>query len=442
MSDTTPTLVPPLVAPLTPTPLPAPVTGLTDKQVAALGGTIVPLYIYPIPPKQSDLAPFEPSTGKTSDQGHKIGIVVDVTIPSTGATATNVLYEFDTGGKGFWASQGQFTASGTNPVIPASGNAANLGAVITQYSSGITYLGTGVVATVSLPQAVVPDNGPVPTVTTGMAVVETILELSDGQELPGSFPIFGNFSGDFGVSLQQTATVTPPLKHNLPYPFDLQVPSQQPALLSIMAQLGVDSFIVDLVTPTAPAAAPGAGTLPVKAGRLILGPSSAFAPYFPQYQAMTATGTTYTPPQSSASAKPIATYEEALLFGSLAVASNQAVGVPVVFDTGAPGVMLHSGEQPPQLSKDGFTPVVGDQLLLNTQLDSGEGTGSESNVQSLLSFTVGEVIGENAASMAGIVGQTQSGFINTGLTTFLAYQIMYDLQNGLIRFPAQGKATT
>lgn len=439
MSDTAPILLPPVVAPLTPTPLPAPVTGLTDAEVAALGGTIVPLYIYPIPPKQPDPAPFEPSLEKKPDLGHKIGIVVDVTIPSTGATATNVLYEFDTGGKGFWASQGQFTASGSHPVVPSAGNAANLGAVITQYSSGITYLGTGVVATVSLPQAVVPNNGPVPSVTTGMAVVETILDLSDGQEVSTSFPIFGNFFGDFGVSLQQTATVTPPLKHNLPQPFNQQVPSQQPALLSIMAQLGVDSFIVDLVTPTAPAAALGAGTPPAKAGRLILGQSSAFAPYFPQYQQMTATGTTYTPPQASTA---IATYEEALLFGALGVGSNQAVGVPVVFDTGAPGVMLHSGDQPPQLSKDGFTPAVGDQLLLNTQLESGEGTDSESNTQSLLSFTVGEVVGENAASMAGIVGQTQSGYINTGLTSFLAYQIMYDLQNGLIRFPAQGKTAT
>lgn len=430
MSDTFPPVLSPAEAPVATTPLPAPITTLTNDEVSTLNGVVIPLYLFKIPPKTTS-SNGNDGTTKTPALGYKVGIVVDVTIPATGATASNVLYEFDTGGKGFWASQGQFAASDSQPIIPPSTSSANLGAVVTQYSSGITYLGTGVVATVSLPQAIVPKDGAVPSVTTGMAVVETILELSDGSEAVGSFPIFGNFFGDFGVSLQQTTTSVPTLKHSLPSPYNQQVPSsQQPALLSIMAQLGADCFIVDLVTDVQPpkgAVIPGGA---VKSGRLILGSSAAFASYFPQYQAMAATGSTYTPPDSTTA---ITTYEEALITASLALGGNEALNVPVILDTGTPGVMLHSGVEPPTLSASDFTPTQGQAFVVTTQLT----TGLTPQEQSLLSFSVGEVIGQNNVEMAKIVNQTSSGAVNTGLNTFLLYQTMYDLANGLIRFPAQ-----
>lgn len=434
MSDTFPPVLPPSEAPVVTTPVPAPVTTLTNDEVNTLGGIVIPLYLFEIPPKTTS-PNDDDGTKKPPVLGYKVGIVVDVTIPSTGATASNVLYEFDTGGKGFWASQGKFVASANQPIIPPSTNTANLGAVVTQYSSGITYLGTGVIATVSLPQAIVPKDGPVPSVTTGMAVVETILELSDGSEAAGAFPIFGNFFGDFGVSLQQTTTSAPTLKHSLPSPYNQQLPSSsQPALLSIMAQLGVECFIVDLVTDVQPPKGTVIPTGAVKFGRLILGSSAAFATYFPQYQAMAATGTTYTPPQSTT---PITTYEEALITASLALGKNQALNVPVILDTGAPGVMLHSGTEPPTLSASDFTPTQGETFVVTTQLT----TGNTTHEQSLLSFSVGEVIGQNSVEMAKIVNQTTSGAVNTGLNTFLLYQTMYDLANGLIRFPATSAAS-
>lgn len=57
---------------------------------------------------------------------------------------------------------------------------------------------------------------------------------------------------------------------------------------------------------------------------------------------------------------------------------------------------------------------------------------SAQSPQSLLSFVAGEQVGMNCISLSST--QEQSPMVNTGITVFFRYDVMFDVQNGLIGF--------
>lgn len=72
--------------------------------------------------------------------GYKVGIRVNLTDPATGAAASEILYEFDTGGKGFYAS----IPKDQRERFPKPSK--TYGHIYNHYSSGIDYFGQAVLS--------------------------------------------------------------------------------------------------------------------------------------------------------------------------------------------------------------------------------------------------------------------------------------------------------
>ncbi|KPF86479.1 hypothetical protein IP70_09470 [alpha proteobacterium AAP38] len=146
----------------------------------------------------------------------KIGINVAVSVPGWNNDQPVVqVYEFDTGGKGFWVDSTNLPLLEVEP----------LGSVETLYTSGNFYEGTAALATVSFPDATVPSGTSVPAITATVGLVTTfnrypqgcmiqstdplvVVKRSNGETqtaVPDKFPIFTKCYGDFGASLDATA---------------------------------------------------------------------------------------------------------------------------------------------------------------------------------------------------------------------------------------------
>ncbi|BAI76109.1 hypothetical protein AZL_d02830 (plasmid) [Azospirillum sp. B510] len=380
------------------TALPSPLN-LTIEQILNAGATIVPLFI----------VPFD----KTNPYARKVGIPVIVTpdAPTHGTQLPEpVLFEFDTGGKAFWADSAK---------LPSLAGCTTHGEVFTQYTSGITYFGQATDVYVSLIAGAGP--GPVTTKAT-IAAVDTILRPKDQQEGPSTFPIFNYFSGDFGVSLQSTASAPQsPLKHQLPSGYS--PPSSMPEMLGVLSQLSYNNgagFIVDLVNtvPYIGEELPK-GTL---VGRLILGGIETLATSFPLAYAMQSAGTSYT--QLFGDETKIATYAEGIATGTAYVQVPDtpyasAPDISYVMDTGATETTFYQGTN----LNVSMRPAVGDSIVLN--LDGG---------QTVMKFTAGSEQCNDLTAWGK--GDRGNGCVNTGLGMFLQFPVLYDLANGKLCLPA------
>ncbi|MCW2243754.1 hypothetical protein [Azospirillum canadense] len=378
------------------TPLPQPLN-LSISQVEDAGATIVPLFMIPYDPAKPDAL--------------KLGIPVIITAQDpntmTGDLPAPVLYEFDTGGKGFWAN-----AAGLN----VTGKQTH-GVVYNQYASGITYVGTATDVYVSLPSS----YGLVSTQAT-VGLVDMLLELETviplTLELPTSFPIYNYFVGDFGASLQATQS-SPVLKHSV---FEKKLPADIAQMLGVLSQIPYKNgagFIIDVVNTE-----PYDGTdLPAgtRIGRLILGGIDSLASSFPFASPMKSPGDYQ---QLFTGGTSVTTYEESVIAGTAYVQASEAqpasaTDVPFILDTGATLTTFYGGTNlGPKMA-----PKKGDTIVLNAE--SG---------QTLLNFVAGDVSCRNQTKWS--TGHGEQGSINTGLAPFRKYPVLYNLSNGTVAFPA------
>ncbi len=333
------------------------------------------------------LVPFKDKGGAPE---YKLGINV---VASNGIEKTAAqLYEFDTGGQGAWL----YPNSGIKP--PA---VADCKLTIT-YTSGIIYHAVPTQLTLTFPDAEVVSSDLPP------LSVDVTVGLIGQVDGPHTMPIYGHFWGDFGAALQG---FTPS-------------PSQiAPSLLTVLAQLPEpynSGFIVDIDPYPSE---PPAGKTPW--GRVILGVTDELRTYFPNTVAMNPAAP-YVSPQTQ---QPINTYTEPVINGDLQVTNNSplttggsANDIGIVFDTGAPGTMLHQG------TAVNFSAAVGDTLQLQP---------SATPIYSLLDFTVGNQPGLNAVGSASsdVLG-IPAGYINTGIGAFFQYPILFDLTNKVVGFPS------
>jgi hypothetical protein len=340
---------------------------------------IVPLTINPAPP----ISPAAPAAAATSKKdgataGYKIGIKLTVSTPQ--GSAPEQMYEFDTGGQGFWV-----LPTGSLPVP----HVADCPLQIT-YTSGLNYKAAPTLATIVFSESASPQ-----------LAVNAVVGLIGEAGGPQVFPIFNQFWGDFGCALQGFANSTAGAL-------------SKPSLLTALAQLPPpynSGFIVD-VGPY-----PGTNATNIPPGQLIVGLTPELRGLFPNTMSMAPS----TPYLSAASATPIGTFQENAVNGTLQVAGNTASNIGVVFDTGAPGTMLHPG------SAVTFQAGPGDPLVLAPEPPAP---------YSLLNYLVGLDTGANSAQNSSQnLLQISTGYINTGLTSFFQSQIMFDLEKGVIGFP-------
>ena len=168
---------------------------LEERAVPATAPYIIPLELVNISPKEQ--APV-----------YKLGIYIGL------GGGTPKLYEFDTGGKGFWAA---YSAKDCDCQWWGRANVKQKGTLKTVYSSGNVYKANLVSTTVTFFSPGANGEPPSPVVSSGSVEMAQITQfyntnnsnaakdwnkaLKDGEP-----PLFGNFYGDFGASLQPIAS--------------------------------------------------------------------------------------------------------------------------------------------------------------------------------------------------------------------------------------------
>lgn len=365
---------------------------LTEAQISAAGASVIPLYVVPLSP--------------SANPDYKVGIRVGVG-PKASSTVSPVFFEFDTGGKGFWASSQALDQDFSGCV--------KHGGVYNQYDSGITYIGAATDVYVTLFDA----NGPAtePVLAT-VGLVDEIFALTKGAvrtEEASQFPIFPcggsngsefGFWGDFGASLQATS-LNAPLKHQLPK--NVIVPVETCQMLTVLSQLPYNNgpgFIVDLANLEA---APTDLGLPEgsRVGRLILGGMNTLGAYFATVFPLVSEGGYVSP----ATGLNYQTFSEAAGSGDVYVeaggVTTQASGIGFILDTGAPVTTFH------QTSAFSLNPKPGDRVIISQQ-----------GQISLLDYVVGDIPGTNETNTQPT---TANASVNTGLAPYFLYPVAFEL---------------
>ncbi|MBN8929273.1 MAG: Hint domain-containing protein [Rhodospirillales bacterium] len=362
----------------------------------------IPLYVFPY------------------QHGYKIGIEASL----DGGTTFH-MFEFDTGGTGFWSSY--------DPAwwgTPATGGTITASAT---YTSGWTYDATVVGESVSF-QAALPDGSPI-TLNVGTANVAAILtaeKINNGTtEVPnatwqndvttGVAPLEDWFWGDFGMGLGVGQTGT----------------SAAQDLFAIIPQLPgslSNGFIIDVGPyPSGTAVASSQGY--VQTGSLQVGLTQQDIDSFPIQIHMAGTNTTLTFPNSG---QP--TYSEVLADGTLSIVDGGTTitsggstvitggttfvtATGVVFDTGAPTTVVHTGTAITLADLGGLT--------------QGGTFSLYQNGTTFLSFTIGDESGLNQVTIgttSAIATLAPGGYVNTGLEPFFQGRVMYDVRDGILGF--------
>ncbi|MBX3738312.1 MAG: hypothetical protein KF715_16575 [Candidatus Didemnitutus sp.] len=349
-------------------PLPPPFQ-IPANLISAPASIVIPLHAIPL------------GGPATAPQNYKLGLLVQATDDQGHASAAQ-LFEFDTGGQGFWMHP---TGSLPKPAIADC-------TLQISYTSGISYLAQPVTLRLTFPEA---------TATLGTTVTVGVI----GKIENAQFPIFGAFYGDFGAALQA-------------FTGDAATPG---SLLTALAQLPSpynNGFIVDVGGYPPGSRSAGSGAQP----RVIVGLTDALRACFPQAVPMNAAA-----PYAGQSG-PVNTFAETLIQAILTVNGASTPPIGVVFDTGAPQARVHTGN----VVGDQFKPNTGDTVTLVPVPPAGAAPVPPFAV---LDFVVGNPPnGAGSASQGAL--NIPAGYINTGLNPFYSFPLMFDLQNGLVRFPA------
>ena len=384
-----------------------------------------------INPVKIPLYVFQSSGGS----GYKIGIKVSFD------NKTFQMYEFDTGGSGFWA------AGNANWWSQYSTPQPDPGPQTIQYSSGIQYIANPVVTQIYF------ENVPAPLT----AQVARIFQATRGGDISNQDqqfdvdwqnaltqpspkpPLWGQFFGDFGMGLA---------------PFVNQT-SGDTVFFAVLPQLTqplCDGFIIDLGPYPANNAA-GAGGW-VQEGFIQIGLAPGDTAQFPnQFKMQPATNLDAQDPVFPNSGIP--TYAEKLVQGSLTLSPPSFCfedQTGIVFDTGAPTIELHTGTD--QITVANLNPY------LNQPLSANSNGNSTSNVKEGMSFlltaplqnpgpdssdvligiTAEDTDGLNLAGATTLNIQGTEGYVNTGLVPFFNGPVLYDLKQGIIGFQGAPKS--
>lgn len=357
-------------------------------------------YPAPIPPDLETvtipLAVFNVAQEGDTSPTWKLGIHVGL-----GGGAPQ-LYEFDTGGVGFFAAQnnnanGWWAASSYNVVNPGQTFTAT-------YSSGIEYTAQLVTTEVAIYGSAAPSATPVAVVNANVGQIVTATSGSSGntrmmnwagyeanQDTP---PVWEHFYGDFGANLSPYAgsnffinTILPQLPGNLSSGFIVSVGDY--AAPNPTLQLG----LTDADRASFPIQIPLLGADPA-----LPYPGSGYPSYgFFQtwgYFSLGLNGLTQTAPTE------------------------------VILDTGAPSMTIRTGS----------SLVVDANFLNGSAIQSGTAFSLTSGPWTL-DFTADTQTGLNAIAAAPSVNaQNYAGYINTGLNAFFTYDVMFDVERGMIGF--------
>lgn len=324
-------------------------------------------------------------------------------------STTPQLYELDTGGAGFYPVYGSTNSFGFGNDFVSSGNAFT-----NSYDSGNVYTGTTVSASVSLYNAIANGSGgytnaPTASITTlNNILIGQTTSLTNTNGKPNIWPnpdppVEGAFYGDFGLSL----------KYN------------PDGVLNLLAQLDYGSavlpgFVVQLGYEGNPNASLQVG---------IATNYAAIAPAGTIFINMNQPDTTNTFPNG------LPTYSPQLINGSL-ILSNTPLGsyqtnIGITLDTGAtPSLHDLSGDTSYLTNYYAVTNTSGNTTyyLTNGAILTLEGTDTNNFIVQLYSATT------EPKDQDGYV-TVQFGtnyFINMGAALFYQYDILYDIDGGVI----------
>jgi Hint domain len=360
----------------------------------------IPLYIFP-----------------DSVGGYKIGINV-----SLNGGQTYQMYEFDTGGQGFWSAYN--AAWFSNPVKADDMVATN------SYSSGITYVAQVVTEPITLQGTVSGPTGPTTTLLTVNGGNVAAIQNAVKPTPPDPFT-----DQQFQNDISNTPTPIPPIYNTFFGDFGMALGSSSQCLLGILPQLVgySNGFIVNLGTyPTSNTPINPQGY--VQVGTLQVGLTDLDIASFSTLITMQGSNDTTLFPVTN---EP--TYTERLGTGNVDI-SNGSVSysgaTSFVFDTGAPSTEVHpntteatdiasiidnNGNLVPgttfTVSSPGATlPVPPGTLAANWQMG----------------FPAGNQSGLNQVGIAQ--ADSGTGYVNTGLQPFFQGPVMYDVQDGVMGF--------
>lgn len=373
---------------------------MTDASSSVTAVTL-PLYVFPIPGKS----------------GFKIGIKISFD------GKTFKMYEFDTGGSGFWAAGN--ANWWPNPKQPNP----DPGPQHIKYSSGIKYQAKPVVTDIYF------ENTSIPPLS---ATVAWITEATEGKneqfaedwqnaltESDPPAPLFGSFFGDFGMGL------APFMEQN----------GGESVFFAVIPQLAsCNGFIIDL-GPCPRGKQPSQEGW-VQQGSIQIGVSTQDIDGFPYRFTMQQSSGQYFP-QSG-----IQCYCEELVAGTLELAPPSAEPTPFtaqlnfIFDTGAPTMEIHTGTQlltdselDPYLDKDLASVGKGGTSVKNKTKLTLSAPSGDSASDTLLQFTTDGQSGVNLANATNLnIQNPLDGYVNTGLIPYFQGRVLYDLKGGEIGF--------
>lgn len=343
------------------------------------------------------------------ETGWKIGITVGFEASPQGWK----LFEFDTGGPGFWAGYGSDWWPAFQPIPPEQ-------ELQIKYASGNEY--NGIVGTAPLYFAGAPGTVAMTTTATVARIVHGKVKGSNWQKdiNHNQPPLYSNFYGDFGADLNRYPPGPGPGHH----------------VISVLLQVA-NGFVVEIGPYPSSPTQPPTGQLQI--------------------------GLTEEDISGAANVLPLATGEKGLSATGVLRIGGQAINLPaggggssgpqpcaVLFDSGAPSTHVWTGTVIPQSALAGLPGVTVDGNGKGT-LPAGLDLELVYDGITIMSFTTGTQTGKNLvtfspahtdASSSGpnAGGGEPAGYVNTGLVPFFGNRITFypDGGNGFIALAHPG----
>jgi hypothetical protein len=332
-------------------------------------------------------------------------------------STTPQLYEFDTGGNGFYAvystdtNYTQYTqAWGTNfTVVDTNGGSAS-------YTSGNVYSGASVSTSISLYSATGTNPALAPSITTEPVIIGQTASITNANDVPSTLwpstnpPVPNNFYGDFGLGLASASN----------------------SIMNVLAQLNytngvIPGFIVSLGTQPQ-------STNSIPTATLQIGLTASELASYPIKVYLNGSNST---PGNTFANTGLPTYSEAALISSLTLSNaangSNTFGMPIVIDSGATPAMHYS------TNATNLTPYFNDGVngggvsdgttltLVVTNTD-----GSTTNLYVVETGGASPNIGVSTTTTNVDVGGLYD--LNIGEQLYYQYNVAYDLQDGIIAF--------
>lgn len=341
---------------------------------------------------------------RTIESGEqKLGIYLSI-----GGGSTPQIFEFDTGGAGLYAAY----ATNTNSPWWGTGFTTTTNSVTNTYDSGIQYKGPIVEAAVSL---FADHHGGTPLVTTpGNLLVGQMTNIAntnsgevlwtpDGVGPSGQPPIDGVFYGDFGMSLSYASK----------------------GIVNLIAQLSFSNGII----PGFRVRAHGDNPY-LQIGLTAADTTSASAFYFGMNT------NTNAPPGATFTNSGSLFYSEQIFNANMTISNattNFTANLGITTDTGA-STTIHNadlGEVPEALyttNDSGKGHLVGSANFMLS------GTNTDNTVVEFFQFTTTGTSGDNPVAIQDNNPSNTTFYLNSGISLFQQYDVIYNLQDGQIGF--------